>query len=762
MNIPLSLETFIDKETDEQMCTIWSNGKKHVVPAPFKPYIYSERSLQFDMAQDLTETKETVKLLSTLKEKTVYKYEFPNVDYIREINKSLARPGLDLHQRIVNAIFENHTKFIDRILIDQPDFISKYANTDDLKFFYFDIETLMENYIDLKTITSIAYASNDRIVHTKQGDEKEILEWFLDSVQEIDPDIIVGYYMRDFDLVRIIERCKVHKLDYKKLARDDKVHYYKGERDRNVTMKIGGRVLWDLMDSVMADQTLFGIKNRKMQTVCQWFRIEGEDWVKVSMVNSANDVDDDTLRQHNEDDIRRTYGLADIYFNNLLTLSEMFTVPLDYVINNTTATLAGIFMGRGLLNLNIRSTGMNRDRHPEIFNRPKAKGAKNYQAAMTGLYMSGFHEKVYKIDFSGFYPSLMSAFNLSPETVKILGYQPYKKDFKSEVVGEKVIYYIPDKVINKTIVIGIKQSPDGFLRTELRRIKKIRDEIKEQYKTASDDEKDILNSRQWALKVAQNIPSGLNGASISRYGDIGCTIMTVGIGREILGDLKDYLDKDNTICIESDTDGLYLTEKPDINDINEFLSDLIEKKFKLKESEEISLDVDEYNSGYFIKAKNYILQSTKGDLIFHGASLKSSRLPGLFDDARDILCKALLEGKVDDIKPTLNRLCKIEQYDLKSLSIRMTLNKSLKNYKKGSLQSKLGSQLKALGIFVEIGTQTEYLKVKDGYRIIQAMNDISEVDKAYYQKIIGKLATSLGFGNEFQTRQLKTLDNWFE
>ncbi len=61
---------------------------------------------------------------------------------------------------------------------------------------------------------------------------------------------------------------------------------------------------------------------------------------------------------------------------------------------------------------------------------------------------------------------------------------------------------------------------------------------------------------------------------------------------------------------------------------------------------------------------------------------------------------------------------------------------------------------------VEQETQLEYIKVKDGYRIIQAVNSIKEVDKEYYQKIIGKLAENLGFENEFKTRQLKTLDQW--
>ena len=760
MNIPLIMETQISKDTDSQEVVIWYNGHKSVTLAPFRPYFYSKRSLEFDMAQDITEMKERVKLLSDLKEHTVFRYEVPNVDYINEINKSLNRPGLDSHQRIVQAVFENHTKFIDRILIDQPDFISKYANTDELKFFYFDIETLMENYIDKKIITSIAYATNDREIYSCQGDEKYILGWFLQSLQNIDPDIIVGYYMRDFDLVRIIERCKVHKLDYKKLARDGKVHYYKGERDRNVTMKIGGRVLWDLMDSVNADQTIYGIKNKKMKTVCEWFKIEGVDWVKADMTNSAHDVDKKTLCQHNEDDIRRTFGLADIYWGNISTLAEMFKVPIDFVINNTQATLAGIFMGRGLLNLNIRSDGMNQDRHPEIFRRAKAKGESNYEAAMVGIYQPGLHKPLWKIDFAGFYPSLMAAFNLSPDTAKILGYKPYQDKFTSEVIGNKVVYYIPDKVIKKTIIIGVKQDVDGFLRKELRKIREERNKIKAAYKTASPEEKDILNSRQWALKVMQNIPSGLNGSAISRYGDIGTTIPTVGIGSELLKDLKDFIDRFKPVCVEADTDGLYLSEKPDMDEINSFLVNLIATKFNLKESAEISLDLDEYKAGYFIRQKNYILQNPNGDLTYHGAGMKSSRLPGIFDSAKDILCNALLSGETD-LKPILNRLCNLDQYELRDFTLRTTLHKKLSQYKPGALQRKLGDQAKAMGMPVEQETQVEYVKVKDGYRIIQATNSIKEIDKDYYLGVIEKLATALGMEMDFKTRQIKTLDAWF-
>jgi DNA polymerase elongation subunit (family B) len=241
----------------------------------------------------------------------------------------------------------------------------------------------------------------------------------------------------------------------------------------------------------------------------------------------------------------------------------------------------------------------------------------------------------------------------------------------------------------------------------------------------------------------QNIPSGLNGSAISRYGDIGTTIPTVGIGSELLKDLKDFLDKFEPVCVEADTDGLYLTEKPDMDKINSFLINLIATKFNLKESAEISLDLDEYKAGYFIKQKNYILQNLNGDLTYHGAGMKSSRLPGIFDSAKDILCNALLSGETD-LKPILNRLCNLDQYDLRDFTIRTTLHK----------------KLKAIGMVVEPETQMEYVKCKENYRIIQAINNISEIDKEYYINIIGKLAENLGMEMEFRTRQIKTLDQW--
>ena len=165
-------KAFINK-SGEQKLEIWSNRNKQIADPPFKPYFLSKRSLAFSNDQRINEELIDVRLLSTLKETKVFKYIVPNTDFIRDINKSLYKSNT------TKAVFENKVPLLTRIMVDTPNFFNQYPNTNDLTFFYFDIETHFENHVDHKTITSIAYASNNREVYSHQGDEKKILKWFL-------------------------------------------------------------------------------------------------------------------------------------------------------------------------------------------------------------------------------------------------------------------------------------------------------------------------------------------------------------------------------------------------------------------------------------------------------------------------------------------------------------------------------------------------------------------------------------------------------
>ena len=196
-----------------------------------------------------------------------------------------------------------------------------------------------------------------------------------------------------------------------------------------------------------------------------------------------------------------------------------------------------------------------------------------------------------------------------------------------------------------------------------------------------------------------------------------------------------------------------------MNDISKFLINLIESKFKLKESSEIYLDLDEYKSGYFIKQKNYILMNLNDSITYHGISLKSSRTPLLFDKSKEILSVALLNEE-NNIKKILNQVLKMDQYDISDFTLRTTIHKKLGEYSKGSLQVKLGKQAQLLGIEVIPGTQISYVKVLDGYRIVQHLKSLKEIDYKYYTKIIEKLIINFGFEQELKTKNIQTLDCW--
>lgn len=756
-------DTFIDRNENQKL-SIWRNKEKIIIDGPFSPYFMSKEQLEFSESDNVIMERVKTRLLSDLKTHNVYKYTVPSSDWIAQINKSLNKAKFGKGES-TDYVFENHIQYMDRILIDEPDYFLTHPNTDNLTFFAFDIETLRENYVDKKKIISIAYSYHngaewETIKSSQDTDEKKLLEWFLSAVENTNPDILVGYYHRGFDIPRIIDRCKANKLDYNRLGREKGTKYWINRRFNDTNVVLPGRVIYDIFDSVMSDQTLYGLRNKKMKTICEHFGIEGSEWVKEAMSEQTIDISMDVLKAHNEDDIKRTIGLWNVYWNNIITQAELFNIPLNMVAEGASQTLvANLFLGRGLFHQGIMSDGSNRDRHPEIFSRDREKGEGAYEAAKVGIYLPGLHKKVWKIDFSGFYPSIMAAFNLSPDTCRIVKYLPYNKEFKSTVKGNTTLYQIPDRNINKNIVIAVRNDKDGFLRTELRKIRAKRDIIKKQYRNASDNEKTQLDSMQYCLKVLQNIPSGKNGEATARYGAIPVSIATVGFAREIMTDLDTYLNKDGQIIIETDTDGDYTTVKPDLPDINVFLADLIAKKFNLEDSAEISLDLDEYGAGYFMKMKNYVLMNLNGEMTFHGVSMKSSRHPGIFVKARDTLAKALLEGE-EDIRKIINEILEFNQYNLDDFTMRSTIHKKVAEYDKGSLQRKLCDQMKAKGIPVEIDTQIEYVKGNKNW-IIAPNAKATDVNRDYYYKVIEKLCAALGFGNEYKTRQMKTLDTWF-
>lgn len=870
MQVPLIAFSFVDENSKKQKLELWTNGTRRFVEPPFDPYIVSK--IELPMSGDHKVEKIEGRPLSTLEKIDMYKYSFPNTGAVSKLNKDIEAPE---NVYLKPLVCDNHTEFRERILIDQPEYFKQFANSRELKLFCLDFETLTYQDEDYFSITSAAWGTDISNVVSRQApvhwrsandkngvtdfgtidehlasletpygfneeelniwkkariaefvadkkpfvlpdDESRLLMAFLEALIKADPDVIIGFNHHDFDFIRYFDRCRVFGIDYNKISRTN-ANVRIGKRRIDFIefnhIDIPGRVMFDIFYPVRADQSLHGIKRRGLKETAAWMKMPV---IKEDTKNTATILQQD-LKLYNESDVITTFRLFDVYFLNQMTLAEMFGIPLNMIIDGSPSFLANLFQAPDLHRMGIVSDGMNKERHPEIYDEkyresvkmqealnkalaaaendedeededdelldPEEKKDKKksaYEAAYVAIYRTGFFPKIYKIDYKGMYNAIEITANISPETTKIIKYLPYNKDgFKFQKKGTNTIYFVPDKRIGKTVVILVNNAFDGVLRKKLREIRQTRFAIKQKMETCSPEELPRLESQQYGLKVVANIPSGYNGQGTARWGDAAVSILTVGIGRILIKDTIQYIeakyggnewmldpsidvkaiDKSKfKVCIEVDTDGIYISERVDIDDLNNYLAERVKDLIGTEESE-LQLDFDEYNEGFFSKMKNYILYGKKGNIIIHGGSFKSSRLPRCFDTALERLVPCRLKNEGDP-KALIRDILDFDKYALEDFVIGVKLGKD--EYTPTSLNGRLVTKASALGIRAKAGTNIDYVKTRGDFEILRTIRSIQEIDKNYYTKTLSKLIIAFGYKEELLSKDTEDISKYVD
>ena len=75
MRVPLSVNPLV--KNGKEVFNIWFNGKNKVIPAPIKPYFYSNKK---DTSIPASISEITAKKLSNYQDGTFFKYEFTTRD----------------------------------------------------------------------------------------------------------------------------------------------------------------------------------------------------------------------------------------------------------------------------------------------------------------------------------------------------------------------------------------------------------------------------------------------------------------------------------------------------------------------------------------------------------------------------------------------------------------------------------------------------------------------------------------------------------
>jgi len=505
-------------------------GESKLLKPPFSPFFYSVYSWP-------GATQVSKKRLSDLREVRMWRPEFMT-DFIRRKRGKtfgVLEGNVDYLRRLAAVLGFKSTSDV------EPDLLS------------WDLESRGEginpdpNCDILRSIAAWRYESSEPIKEFKSGSEPDVVDWFVELVSDVDPDVLMDYNGAFYDIPLLMNACRRHGIRCA-LGRDGSepdVYRWevqkRGRVFRKARVRIAGRVHFDAYKEVDADQGLFDLKDRRLHTVSKHFGlnpIEGVDHADIPI---------DRLAEVNLDDARITYGVAQVYLPMLYELCELLELPLSMMVQRSPSYIGELIYMRAFDSLGIVSDGTNSERFPWAWD---GEG-KAYEGAVVRCFAKGLFKLIQHFDFGSFYPNICIAGNFSPESVKLLSVKKYTGKYRFKHRGDFAYYEVPDKYRGQ-VRVRVDLSEDSVTKTELMKFLELRKKAKAEYNRTKEFR---WWSRSWAIKVIANAIYGYNGMKFSKYGNLLVAILTTAMGRYIINNsIKDFRE-DGYKMVETDTDG---------------------------------------------------------------------------------------------------------------------------------------------------------------------------------------------------------------
>jgi len=509
-------------------------------------------------------------------------------------------------------------------------------------------------------------------------DEYTLLSNFMKTLAKYKPDILIGYNCYKFDLPFIIKRCEIHNIKHPfKISDKPKIlskAIYNGKplevtqvfyksKHKNVSI-IDLFPLVILHDNVTAQLERYNLKY-----VVLTYKLRDKKRIELSS-NEIHKLWSNYLITKNRNDISTIADYLSYDIEDTHLLSEYLLPQIYYQrillpeLNIQEISLMGAASKWNKLLRNYYKT------EPVPDNPIKIEGA--LMVVNPGLY-----KNCSKIDVSSLYPSIMLKYNIWT-----------KKD--KDKYGLSVLQYLTKK------------------RLELKLLSK-----------KGDEEAKLMSD---SLKVFINSAYGLLGTSKIPFNDFKEFGKVPAYGREILKFMLNYLENNDAIIVEADTDGIIFSH-PEPVMIKEKLQDELPKGINI-ELEWSNVDV------YCIKKKSYILFFPDGSYKANGIYKKRDRC--ILEKTYPIeYLKSYLSGGIAEANKYHNELIKLilsGKYPIENLSINRTIRVNEKEL------LKLGSP----------GDKVNF------YQGINGLTNVGDYNPSYYigkiKLLQSEILNSLGHG----------------
>jgi len=513
--------------------------------------------------------------------------------------------------------------FATQFLIQSGEKLYEKIKFDDLKRMQFDIETDVDKTRAFPTaskdaINTIAIRQND-FIQVIVGDEREILKRFIGWVRILNPDIIEGHNIINFDIPYILTRCEKHGIDFN-ISRFDVLpnSYTDTLRTGELTTKFKkynffGRIIVDTLHLCKHDDTIkrnypsIGLKD-----AAKHLGVAEENRVILKGKEIFEEYKKRSKRYLN-------YCLEDV--NEVSRISSILLPPFFYQCKLVPYDLQSIITSGAAGKINNMVVNHYISKHHSI---PKPEKSYSYEGGLVECRQVGVIKNVYHIDVGSLYPSIILQYGLFPKT-DVLNYfrniYPKIKDYR------------------------IKMKKAGN-------------------KPVSESFKIIINSFY-----------GYMGYGFANFNDFDNAETVTRIGRETLIKIAEICERNNYGIVEIDTDGLYINRID--NNILEI--DTLTKRINEQLPELINVEYDGYYPNFIsIKKKNYIMDD--GDKLIYKGATKGRSLEPFLKEFTHAVYQGLIDGiSTESIFNDYTQFVRVMR-DVRYFIKKASLHQSLKEY----------------------------------------------------------------------------------
>ena len=367
------------------------------------------------------------------------------------------------------------------------------------------------------------------------AEQKMLMAW-RDFLEKVDPDVIIGYNIANFDFPYLLDRAKHLKcanfscwtrlLRVTSHAKDTNFSSKQmGNRDTKAT-NTNGRLQLDLLQLIQRDHQL---RSYTLNSVCSHFLGEQKEDVHHTMITELYNGTPESRRR------LAVYCLKDAYLPqrlmdkllclvNYTEMARVTGVPFNYLLarGQQVKFISQLFrkaLERQLVIPNLKSDA----------------SEEQYEGATVIEPTRGYYDvPIATLDFASLYPSIIQAHNLCYTTL-------LKKDVVEKLGLRKDEDYIVTPNGDMFCTAKVRK---GLLSTILEELLTARKRAKKDLAVETDPfRKAVLNGRQLALKISANSVYGITGATVGKLPCLAIASSTTSYGRQMIEKTKEAVER---------------------------------------------------------------------------------------------------------------------------------------------------------------------------------------------------------------------------